>query len=83
MWENGPEERTSVTSPKVSAVKTWLYQLARELNMDAHGLLAICNQKGMPVKNILTKLDEEQCEAVRRLVELMREEGQGNWSDPE
>ncbi|MFL5243501.1 MAG: translation initiation factor IF-2 [Gemmataceae bacterium] len=48
--------------------KVRIYQLAKKLNIESKDLLDFCRQAGIDVKNQLSSLDQEQCDAVELLV---------------
>ena len=58
--------------------KVRIYQLARKLNIESKDLLDLCRQAGIDVKNQLSSLDQEQCDAV----ELLVKKGAGGASAP-
>ena len=46
-----------------------VYRLAKELDIDKRRLLEICRSLGINVKNQLSTLTAEQCEAIRTYME--------------
>src|SRR5437868_10845872 len=51
-----------------------IYFLAKEQNVESKDLLDLCKQAGFDVKNQLSSLDQEQCDAV----ELLLKKGASN-----